>query len=394
MTPPTSAAEPKVIVVTPWYGGNEGGVAVVTESLVRSLVDAGVPCAVIQMMSDGFRPQIRRGNSGEKIVALCVRDQTQAAGVVSKGGAAIRDVIATRAFKALLPTDGRGCVVHFHYAAPEYELFANLCTRWGIPVVSTFHGSDIVVNMSDARTRSVTQKRVTHSFAVTAVSQALRQTAIARFPEIADYTFVVHNAVPPSFIDAAAKAPFPASRDLDVLFVGNLVALKGVDVLIRAWASVLVEAPDARLTIAGNGPLAGELPELANSLGISHAVNFVGRQSRAELPTLYRRARILAVPSRSEALGVVILEGQLSGAAIVASDTGGIPEVVKHGETGLLVPPDNPELLARALLQLLNDADYRSTLAAAGTRQVSEFFTAEHIGGQYRELYRRAVQPV
>lgn len=391
--PPISATQPKVIVVTPWYGGNEGGVAVVTESLVRSLVDAGVPCAVIQMMADGWKPQTRLGNAGEKIVSVCVRDQTQASGLVSKVGARIRDILATRALKSLLPTDGRGCVVHFHYAVAEYDLFVKLCTRWRIPMVSTFHGSDIVVNMGDARNRSVTRERVTRSFAVTTVSEALRQTTLALFPEIADHAYVVHNAVPPSFIDAAAVAPFPPSRDLDVLFVGNLVALKGVDVLIRAWASVLTEAPQARLTIAGHGPLANELPELANSLGIGHAIKFVGRQSRAELPVLYRRARVLAVPSRTEALGVVILEGQLSGAAIVASNVGGIPEVVKHGETGLLVPADNPELLARALLELLNNAEYRDSLAAAGTKQVEELFTAEHIGDQYLELYRRSVKP-
>lgn len=392
MTTSNTARSPKVILITPWYGGNEGGVAVVTESLVRSLLKAGTPCAVIELMSDGWTPQTRLGPGGETIVRVCLRDRAEATGLVSRAGAVVRDVLATRAFKALLPTDGRGCVAHFHYTAPQYDLLVKLCQRWRIPVVSTFHGGDLMVNLQNARTYSVAKSQVKQSGAVTAVSHSLRNTALEFFPGNEARISVIYNAVPPDFAAAVQQTSAENSRDIDVLYVGNLIARKGVDVLLRAWAIVQRARPASRLILAGAGEELTRLQSLASELGITDSVEFAGRKSRAELPALYERAVVLAVPSRAEPLGVVILEGALSGAAIVASNVGGIPELVQHGANGLLVPADDPEKLGGALLQLLDDPTYRTTLTADGARRVREQFTAEHIGGQYRALYEQVIR--
>lgn len=391
MTTTNAAGSPKVILITPWYGGNEGGVAVVTESLVRSLMNSGVPCAVIELMSDGLAPQTRIGSSGETIVRVCLRDATKAHGLVSKAGVAIRDALATRAFKALRPTDGRGCVVHFHYTASQYDLFVRLCQRWSIPVVSTLHGGDLVVNLQDARTYKVAQSQVQASGAVTVVSQSLRTTALQFFPGNEARISVIYNAVPPDFAAAVQQAS-AKSRDIDVLYVGNLIARKGVDVLLRAWTIVQQSRPASRLVLAGAGEELARLQALAGELKISNSVEFAGRKSRADLPGLYGRAAVLAVPSRAEPLGVVILEAALSGAAVVASNVGGIPELVQQGENGLLVPAENPEMLADALLQLLNDSANRDRLAANGARRAREQFTAEHIAAQYRALYQQVIR--
>lgn len=393
MTPITTASTPKVIVVSPWYGGNEGGVAVVAESLVQSLIQEGIPCAAIIVAADGLKPAYNTGQSGEQIVTLCVRDAGSATDFRAKVGVEMREFIARRAFRGLMPTDGRPCVVHLHYSTSEYSFFAKLCGELNIPMITTFHGSDLTVNLEDARTRDVTRAVVQQCKVVTAVSAALRETAISTFPEIASHTEVVHNSVPPDFVAAAEAAP-ATDRDIDVLYVGNLIPRKGVDVLLHAWHTVIRDSPDAKLVVAGGGEDAQMLSSLARELNIEHSVSFTGRQSREALPALYKRAKVLVVPSRNEPLGVVVLEGMLCGAAVVASATGGIPEIITDNEHGVLVPVEDSLSLAKGIARLLNDEVTRNRFAAAGRARVQGAFSSSGIAKQYRAIYERALTAV
>lgn len=385
------ARSPKVIVITPWYGGSDGGVAVVTHALIQGLTRAGVACAAIEIVADAIAPRVTRGSCGEVIIALCLRDHTTARSLLSKLGAMTRDYLATRAFKSLLPTDGSPCVAHFHYTSPLYAQFVKLCERYDIPIVSTFHGGDLDVNLRDPRTYEVAKLQVNQSGAVTAVSQSLRETTMQFFPDIDARLSVIYNAVPPDFSASIEKHALTDTRDIDVLFVGNLIARKGADVLIHAWAAVQRARPSSRLALAGDGDALDSLKSLAKDLGIEQSVDFLGRQSRSDLPALYQRAKVLAVPSRSEPLGVVVLEGAASGAAVVASNTGGIPEIIKDGETGLLVAVDAPDQLADALLRVLNDDMLRQKLAEAGRLRVATRFGMARIVKEYRAIYSQLV---
>ena len=391
MNPITTPITPKVIVVSPWYGGNEGGVAVVAESLVQSLIQEGIPCSPIIVAADGLKPVYSLGRSGEQIVSLCIRDAGSAKNFRSKVGAELREFIARRVFRALMPTDGRPCVVHLHYSSAEYSFFAKLCGELNIPLITTFHGSDLTVNLEDARTLDVTRAVVRQCKVVAAVSAALRETAIRAFPEIASHTEVVHNSVPPDFV-AAAKAAPDTERDIDVLYVGNLIPRKGVDVLLHAWHSVVREMPTAKLVVAGGGEDAGMLSSLSRELDIEGSVSFTGRQSREALPALYKRAKVLAVPSRNEPLGVVVLEGMLCGAAVVASNTGGIPEIIADNEQGILVPVENSIALAHGIMRLLRDDTTRNQLADAGRARVQSAFSSSGIARQYSSIYERALR--
>ena len=386
-----AAATPKIIVVTPWYGGNEGGVAVVTESLVQSLTQGGVPCAVVIVVPDARRPKHTVGQSGEHIVALTIRDREAATSLRSRIGAIVRDHIATRAFRKLLPTDGRNCVVHLHYAMPEYSFFTTWCARLGIPMVSTFHGTDVTADLADVRTLETTRTVMQACRVVTAVSESLRRATVAHFPDIEQRSVVVHNAVPPDFATAAQLNAEDSRRDIDVLYVGNLNQRKGADVLLTAWKEVLETFGSAHLTVAGGGEDAPMLLALARELGIEHTVRFLGRQGRRDLPALYRRAKVLAVPSRAEGLGLVVLEGLLCGAAVVATETGGIPEIITNEEHGLLVPSGNAPMLAHRISQLLGDEALRVRLATAGCERVQRHFSAAGIAEQYRAVYSRAL---
>ena len=166
-----------------------------------------------------------------------------------------------------------------------------------------------------------------------------------------------------------APAPLPPSPEL--LFVGSLHRTKGVDVLLDAWARVLREMPDAKLRIVGDGPMEAELRASAAGLPSPANVRFVGRISRGEVAQAMDEARALVVPSRSEGFGLVILEAMARARPVIASNVGGIPELVIDGETGALVPPERDDLLANAIVTLLEDGDRCERLGRQGRARIA-----------------------
>ena len=158
------------------------------------------------------------------------------------------------------------------------------------------------------------------------------------------------------------RAPQPT-----VVFVGRLVREKGVDVLIRAFTKVVAQMPEARLLIAGDGPELNSLNMLINKMGVSSHVTMLGHLSHPEMECLFDGAWVQAVPSLwAEPFGLVAVEAMMRGTAVVASDSGGLTEIVRDGEAGFLVPPGNIEALAEALLLLLKDRGLAERMGEAG----------------------------
>lgn len=175
-----------------------------------------------------------------------------------------------------------------------------------------------------------------------------------------------------------------------VLFVGRLEPMKGVDVLLRAFAQAGLPE-NAALRVVGDGSQRGALEALAQSLGIAHRVTFVGYVPTPEVFTEFAQAEIFAGLSRSEALGNVFLEAQAAGCAVVATKVGGIPDVVRDGETGILVPPDDVDAAHAALCRLLADADERTRSATLAKHAMQSFdwrAIADRYAGVYADLLR------
>lgn len=189
---------------------------------------------------------------------------------------------------------------------------------------------------------------------------------------------VIWNGVPVSGPKAAL------ARDPTVAFAGRLTREKGVDVLLRAFGSVRNKVPNAKLMIAGSGQEQEALKTLVQDLGLEEAVSMPGRLNRNELEERSKTAWVQAVPSRwAEPFGLVAAEAMMQGRAVVASATGGLQEIVEHGRTGFLIPPDDPEALAEKLSALLLDRSLAETMGEAArgvarirfslSRQVDEF---------------------
>jgi glycosyltransferase involved in cell wall biosynthesis len=198
----------------------------------------------------------------------------------------------------------------------------------------------------------------------------------------ADPILVPHGVDLASFAPTGAAAP-PRSSDRDepstveLLAVGRLVEKKGFVHLLEAGARLSFEW---RLRFVGEGPLEDDLRAAAGRLGIADRVEFVGSRTHAELPSLYRSAHLVVVPSVVDSQGDrdglpnVVLEAMASGVPIVASDVAAIPSAIVHGETGLLVAPHDVAGLAAAIERLVADPSLATQLAARARRRVEDQF--------------------
>jgi glycosyltransferase involved in cell wall biosynthesis len=162
-----------------------------------------------------------------------------------------------------------------------------------------------------------------------------------------------------------------------LLFVGRLRIRKGVEVLLEALRELRGRVPGAVLKIAGDGEHRAALERKAAGLGLGSAVSFLGNRDGSRVRTLLAGAAALVVPSIYEGMPLVVLEAMERGVPVVASAVSGIPEVVVDGETGWLVPPEDPEALAGALAAVLEDPAEARRRGEAGRRRVEEHFRLE-----------------
>jgi glycosyltransferase involved in cell wall biosynthesis len=176
-----------------------------------------------------------------------------------------------------------------------------------------------------------------------------------------------------------------------LLCVGRLIPIKGHLVLLRALTQARTRVPGLSLDIAGRGPLEPALKAFARELGIEEAVRFLGFVTPVQ--NAVEDAAIVVVPSLGEGFGMVALEAMERARPVIASAVGGLPEIVAHGETGIVVPPGDAEALAEAMVALAGDLELAATMGNAGReRAIAEFppeRSAERIDGLYRETLDR-----
>ena len=184
-----------------------------------------------------------------------------------------------------------------------------------------------------------------------------------------------------------------------ILFVGRLVEKKGVKYLIQAMPRVLSDRPGAKLTIVGDGPDLAELRSLVDQLQLTPWVTFAGAVPNEKLGEYYRNNDIFVAPSildragDTEALGVVILEAAASGTPIVATNVGGIPDIISDGVTGLLAEEANPDQLAAAILRIASDPKLGQRLALNARRLVEQEFSWDSVIDRFDTLISGILSP-
>ena len=174
--------------------------------------------------------------------------------------------------------------------------------------------------------------------------------------------------------------------------VARLEAEKGHRTLLEAWPLVLRRVPDAYLIVVGEGSLSGDLEALAAELGISHRVVFTGR--RDDIPAVTAALDVAVLPSYREAQGLVVLEAMALARPIVASNVGGVPEMIEDGVSGLLVPPHDAVALADAISRLLLDHPLADMLARNGHDVVHDRFSVEFMVRTVEDIYEEGARAV
>ena len=194
---------------------------------------------------------------------------------------------------------------------------------------------------------------------------------------------VVPNGVPPRQLRT------PLSGGPTVVFAGRLVREKGVDILLRAFAKVVQQIRDAQLVVCGDGPERANVEKLTNDLGIARSVSITGFLPHEEIERMFREAWAVAIPSTwEEPFGVVAIEAMMNGAAVAASASGGLGQIVLDGETGFLVPRGDVNALAATLLQLLGDRELAERMGRAGRELAIAQFSEAKMVDRFVELYR------
>ena len=189
--------------------------------------------------------------------------------------------------------------------------------------------------------------------------------------------------------DSKRELGFSPSDRL-LLYVGNFEPRKGLDILIKAMPRILKEAQNTNLVLVGDGIMRDKLEALAKKLGVAEHVKFTGFVNKSEKIRYYKSADIFILPSLYEIFGIVNLEAMACGIPVVASKVGGIPEVVKDGKNGLLIPPGNSEALADALIYLLENEDVREKMGKSGRKKV-EGYSWERIAEETEKVYNEVL---
>lgn len=280
--------------------------------------------------------------------------------------------------------DFRADLVHAHWFFPSGLIGTWMAGWWRVPLVTTLHGSDISVAKSSAVAARMFRRVMTQSRTVTTVSSWLAAETRALVP-------AAHPIVAPMPIKPDLFHPGGSREPARLLFVGKLNQQKGIEHLLRALAvmrsHVMVDV------IVGVGSTPEDIGSLAQSLGVADRLRWLPLLPQAKLAEYYRSCTALVMPAVDEGLGLVAAEALLCETPVVAFASGGLTDLIRNGETGMLVPVGDVTALARAIDDLLGRADRGAALGVAGRRATLAAFGPQAVAARYAALYREAGEP-
>jgi teichuronic acid biosynthesis glycosyltransferase TuaC len=281
-------------------------------------------------------------------------------------------------------------LIHAHAALPCGHAASLLSRELGIPFVVTVHGLDAFsTRQVDGYARkwcaSVSQSVYRSARLVICVSEKVRAQVIAGAAAPVRST-VLYNSIDPQMF-------FPPQRESDscvILSVGNLIPIKGHELLLRAFVAIQDRFPGVSLEIIGDGPERSRLQKMAGGLQSADKVHFLGHQSRSQVAEAMRRATIFALPSRYEGLGCVYLEAMAAGRPVIGCRGQGIEEVIQEGVNGCLISGDGDDLpgLTDTLAALLEQVQLRRKMGEAARQTIIQGYTHAQQAARLSRLYR------
>lgn len=374
------ARQPGFLFVLPWELSYPGGVNQVVSNLVIEMVAQGRFRPLVLIMSwahqsldetdtptaSMFRLRVRSPGPGLKgLVTFCL--------FLPATLLALHRILRVHSVST----------VNVHYpelTALHWAILRRIGFFKGSLIVS-FHGSDLrAVRSSGGLSRLLWRLLLRSADAVVACSETFRDEVVDTVPAVAGKMVTIRNGLDVArFLDEQERGASPDHGEMPTRFILSIAAFehkKGLDVLLRAFQEVFYERHDVSLVVIGaSRPYRNTLEKLASDLGVGHRLRLLEDLPHGRVHAYLERAIIFVLASREEPFGLVLLEAGAYRLPVIGTAVGGIPEVVTHGETGILVPADDVAALSREISRLLDRPDERERLGHAQGEHVSRNFS-------------------
>lgn len=284
-------------------------------------------------------------------------------------------------------------LLHVHYAIPHATsaiLARDMVAPKKMPVVTTLHGTDITLVGKDPSFSEITRYSINKSDAVTAVSDYLTDLTHEQFDLTQDIQRI-YNFVDTKIFDIQGdKRPCPQEAfgfhgETVFIHMSNFREVKRPLDVVEIFKQVHEARPDTRLLMVGDGPLYNACRMKVKEYALQEAVKFLGKQE--DVVSILQMSDVMLFPSQVESFGLAPLEAMACGIPVVASNSGGVPEVVEHGQCGFLADVGDVDTMAKYSIQLVEDCQLRSQMGQAGRARAEEFFSPSQIVSEYEDLY-------
>lgn len=357
-----------------------GGTEIQTLNFVRALVTGGHQVVTVCYFEYSPEMVIRFQQAGSEVICL------------SKGGTRIGGwkgiIFLYKGLRRVLKQYGPE-VAHVQYMAPGAIPILFLRLLGMRQIVATAHtAADIYPNL---RLIHFVQQHCVRVF--TCITERAERSFFGMSQLYSEQTqlkkrnhFTIYNALPAGIsISRQAKSQ---DRPLTIGVISRLESIKGMDLVVPAFTQVKARHPEMQLLIVGDGSLRKQMEEQVHKAGLEEAVEFAGRQPQEKLSSYYDRIDILLMPSRSEGFGLTAIEGMARGCVVVAARTGGLPEVVRNGEVGLLHEPEQVKDLTAQINKLIEQPALWEQFSNEATTYVQRF-SFERFSLLFNNLYQK-----
>ena len=287
-------------------------------------------------------------------------------------------------------------IIHSHWIIPQ-GLIGAICSKiYNIPHVSTVHGSDVNMAKNNVFLKNIVSFIIKNSCSITVNSTFTKNLIV----DIATKSNENKIEIIPMGVDLNRFSPVNGislkKKYTDgelLLFVGRLIDWKGALYLVKAMKDVVDTFPKTKLLIVGDGPERSELEKLILELKLKENINLLGEIKNTEVRNYYSISDIFIIPSivvngHTEGLGVVTIEAMACGTPAIGTNVGGIPDVIKDGYNGFLVPPKSSDALATKIIEILSNQELQEFFTKNGIRTVKEKFSWVTVSDKFVNLFK------
>jgi L-malate glycosyltransferase len=286
-------------------------------------------------------------------------------------------------------------VLHVHYAVPHAicAILAKAIAKRDVKIVTTLHGTDITVLGIDNGLRKMIVHAIEESDKVTAVSESLvkqtREMLDVTSPIDVVYNFIDEAIYHPTDVKKIRKQFGIEDHEKVLVHISNFRKVKRVQDVVQVFSYVQEKLP-SKLLLIGDGPEYSDILRDVQERGLEENVLFLGKQNN--VAALLNMADLMVLPSEKESFGLVLLEAMACGVPCIASDVGGIPEVIQHKKNGFVTKLGDVNQMAAYALDLLTDEKKWKNYSEAAMHHAEEAFHSDHIVAQYEAIYEEVLQ--